>query len=1202
MVDLIDLLRHNILVLDGAMGTMIQDLHLEEGDFRGSRFYNHPTDLFGNFDVLNLTKPEAIADIHKQYVDAGAHIITTNTFTSTPVSQADFGLSDIVGEMSFAGAKLARDVVDGYMRGGHQGPLLVAGSMGPTNVMLSMANDTSDPGVRRISFDEMVNGYSAQLKGLVDGGADLILLETVFDTLTAKAALAAISNYFATVGKKLPVMVSGTISDKSGRLLSGQTPEAFFTSLSGMEIVSIGLNCGLGAADLIPHVRTLSEMAHLPVSVHPNAGLPVMGKYTQTPGDMEKEMLPILEDGLVNIIGGCCGTTPKHIHTLAKLARRFEAREVPKRSQWPMFSGLEQMTIYERSNLINVGERTNVAGSRKFRELIEKEDYKGAIEIARNQVRGGAQILDINMDADLLDGPHAMRIYLNHLAMEPEISKVPFMIDSSNWEVIQAGLQAIQGKAIVNSISLKEGEKEFMARAEEVRRYGAAAVVMAFDEMGQAADFQRKIQICQRAYGILTGMGFSPQDIIFDPNVLTIGTGIPEHANYALDFFRATQWIKKNLPGTLVSGGVSNVSFAFQGNNAIRGAMNSAFLYHARQHGIDMAIINPAGITVYSEIPLDIKKGVEAVIFNTNIGATDTLVALGEKYNKTGAKVVASNDEWRKGTIEERLNFALINGSDGHIVEDTLEAFNLYGSAMKVIEGPLMGGMGVVGDRFQSGEMFLSQVVKSAGVMKRAVAVLEPHLKGAESAYTAGTVVLATVKGDVHDIGKNIVGIVLECNGYRVIDLGVQVPIEKIIETAKSVNADAVGLSGLITPSLDVMAKTAAQMRREGFTIPLLIGGATTSELHTAVKIDPEYGCVIHVKDASRVPGVMSEVLGKNNEAYRGVVKDRYAKRRKDYAVKQSQTQLLPIEEARRRKPLQDWSQDLTNPSMKGSHRLDDFSIEKISAFIDWRFFYPTFKVKAESDEGKKLYANANQMLSRVITENWIRANGVFGIWPANSKGDDIIVYRDDSRREQVATLYTLRQQKTPKGNDDSLWALSDFIAPVESKRADYLGGFALTAGIGVQQRVDAFIKNYNYHDAILLGAISDRLVEAFAELLHQKVRTNYWGYAPAEDLPLDELVNERYQGIRPAMGYPACPDHSEKATLFRLLGAEMAGIELTESFAMSPGATVCGLYFAHPNARYFDVGKIGSDQARDYSQRKGLSLDQVKILMPNNL
>lgn len=1390
------LLSERILVLDGAMGTMIQRHKLTEEQYRGERFKDHPYDLKGNNDILCLTQPEIIKGIHRAYFEAGADIVETNTFNGTPISQADYQTEHLVYEINFEAAKIAKEVAEEFNKKNPDKPRFVAGALGPTNKTLSISPNVNDPGYRAVTFDEMVDAYYQQTKGLVDGGVDILLIETIFDTLNAKAAIIAIQKYLDEKNIELPLMISGTIVDMSGRTLSGQTVEAFYISIShAKNLISVGLNCALGAKQMRPFVEDLSNISDKFISVYPNAGLPnEMGGYDESPQSMASVLEDFLASGFVNIVGGCCGTTPDHIKAIAEIVKHHKPRIPKTQEPYLRLSGLEPVILRPDSNFMNIGERTNVAGSKKFARLIKEEKYDEALSVARDQVEGGAQVLDVNMDEGMLDSEKAMTKFLNLLEAEPDIAKLPIMIDSSKWSVIEAGLKCLQGKGIVNSISLKEGEEVFKEHARKILNYGAAVVVMAFDEKGQADTFERRIEICKRAYDILTKeVGFPPQDIIFDPNILAIATGIEEHNNYAVDYIEATRWIKQNLPLAKVSGGVSNLSFSFRGNDVVREAMHSAFLYHAIKAGMDMGIVNAGQLVVYEEIPKDLLVLVEDVILNRRPDATERLIEFAEKIKKQDkVHVEEKKDEWRNLPLEERLKHSLIKGITDYIDEDIAEALTKYSSPLEIIEGPLMAGMNVVGDLFGAGKMFLPQVVKSARVMKKAVAVLEPyiikwqskakepslnpcpspkekgeftsqtihqrrretdkfewmtadskvygllkefvkqnrsnpteaeekmwellrdrrlenykfrrqhiigkyiadfvcieqklvieidglihqlpenkesdeirtnwlesigfrvirftndevlnssekvlneikkHLKvpsfggdlgeasigedlgeaslgGDKEGAGSSTVLLATVKGDVHDIGKNIVGVVLGCNSYKVIDLGVMVHAEKIIQTAIDENVDVVGLSGLITPSLDEMVHVAKEMQRRGLKVPLLIGGATTSRVHTAVKIDPNYdGAVIHVLDASRSVPVVSNLLNQDKterEKFIQSIKEEYRRLREDYLKKKSDKQLIPIEKARENKLKIDWEKtEIKKPNKPGITVLKNYSLATLRNYIDWTPFFMAWELKGKypsifedekvGTEAKKLFEDANKLLDKIISDNLLTANAVFGLFPANSVGDDIEVYTDETKQGVLTVFHSLRQQSLKTEGQPNL-ALADFIAPKDSGLTDYIGAFAVTAGIGIEKLIEQFEKNHDDYNSIMVKALADRLAEAFAEHLHELVRKEYWGYSPDENLANEDLIKEKYVGIRPAPGYPAQPDHTEKIILFELLDVEKnAEIKLTESLAMYPAASVSGLYFANPEAKYFNVGKIDKDQVLDYHRRKGMSVEEIE-------
>ena len=1215
------LLKKRILVLDGAMGTMIQRHKLQEKDFRGERFKNHSCDLKGNNDLLSITKPEIIKDIHRSYLEAGADIIETNTFSGTSIAQADYKTEEFVFEINYQSAKIAKEIAEEFIKKNPDKPRFVAGALGPTNKTLSLSPNVNDPGYRSTTFEKMSGAYYEQVKGLIEGGADILLIETIFDTLNAKAAIYAVEEYMNNNRSQIPVMISGTIVDQSGRTLSGQTTEAFWISISHTKnLLSVGLNCSLGAKQMRPFIEELSNIANCFVSIYPNAGLPnEMGEYDETPKTMSTLLREYAEANFFNIVGGCCGTTPDHIKTISEMISVFKPREIPETKHYLRLSGLESLIVRPDSNFINVGERTNVAGSKKFEKLILAGNYESALAIARDQVEGGAQVLDVNMDEGLLDSEEAMSKFLNLLQSEPDIAKLPIMLDSSKWSVIEAGLQCVQGKCIVNSISLKEGEEKFKERARRILQYGAAVIIMAFDENGQADNFQRKIGVCKRAYKILTEeINFPPQDIIFDPNILTVATGIEEHNNYAVDYIEATRWIKQNLPISNVSGGVSNISFSFRGNNVVREAMHSAFLFHAIKAGMNMGIVNAGQLEVYEEISKDLLELVEDVLLNRRKDATERLVDFAEtikQREKSPVTAEIKKDEWRDGNVQDRLKHALVKGMVDYIEEDTEEARRQYSKPIEVIEGPLMDGMNIVGDLFGSGKMFLPQVVKSARVMKKAVAYLIPFIEkdklDSNDTSEGRRVLLATVKGDVHDIGKNIVGVVLGCNNYRVIDLGVMVPAEKILQTAIDEKVDIIGLSGLITPSLDEMVHVAKEMDRRSFKIPLLIGGATTSRIHTAVKIAPNYnGTTVHVLDASRsVPAVSNLINDDKNirQKFVAKIKEEYEKLRENYLKKREEKNYLTIEQARENKLKSDWSKtDIAEPVTLGVTVLKGLSLETLKKYIDWTPLFQTWELKGKypdilnnkkiGKEAKKLFDDANKLLNEIIKNKLLTANGVFGIFSANTVAhDDIEIYADDTGRGVKRVLHTIRSQ-TIKSDGLPNLALADFIAPKESGRKDYIGAFAVTAGIGIERLIEKFEKDHDDYNSIMAKALADRLAEAFAEYLHELIRRKYWGYSRTEQLSNEELIGESYRGIRPAPGYPSQPDHTEKEIIFDLLEVEKTtGIKLTENYAMYPAASVSGLYFAHPESKYFTVGKIGKDQVMDYHKRKGISLAEAE-------
>lgn len=1213
-----DLLSRRILVLDGATGTMIQRFKLQEADFRGSVFANHTLSLKGNNDLLVLTRPDVIESIHRDYLKAGADIIETNTFNATAISQSEYGTQGWVDKINFEGAKLARKVADEFTRLNPDKPRLVAGSMGPTNRTASMSPDVNRPGYRAVSFDDLAMAYGQQAKALVEGGVDILLVETIFDTLNAKAALFAIAQVLESLQKDVPVMVSATIADTSGRLLAGQTLEAFLASVSHFPLLSVGLNCAFGAEQLLPYVEELSQKTRFRVSVHPNAGLPnQLGEYDQPAGQMAAVVEQMLQLGLVNIVGGCCGTTPLHIEKIAALAPKYSPRVFPNIASNTKLSGLELLEIRPDTNFVNIGERTNVAGSKKFARLIAEVKYADALFVAREQVEGGAQAIDICMDDALIDAPRAMTEFINLIAAEPDIAKVPVMIDSSRFEAIEAGLKCTQGKSIVNSISLKEGEAEFLRRAKLIKRYGAAVVVMLFDENGQAVTTEHRIKVAERSYRILTDIvGYQSEDIIFDPNILAIGTGMIEHSTQAVSFIETCRWIKQNLPNTKVSGGVSNLSFSFRGNNVIREAIHSVFLYHAINAGMDMGIVNPSMLQVYTAIEPNLLTLTEDLVLNRRRDATERLLTFAQNLSPEKTEVHAVQ-EWRNAPVTKRLQHALVKGITEYIEDDTLEAYNTLGSAIHVIEGPLMDGMGEVGDLFGSGRMFLPQVVKSARVMKSAVKVLEPYLYGTaeleENQAKKGTIVMVTVKGDVHDIGKNIVGVVLACNGYKIVDLGVMVPAEKIIEEVIAQKADILGLSGLITPSLDEMAHVVRELERHNIQIPVLIGGATTSELHTALRIDTDYsGSVVHVKDASKASGVASNLLNQEKKGgYIKHIKEKYSKLRSDYTGRRPA--LVSLEAARKNSFDFPWESYIPpKPAKTGVIDFSNFPLDEIREYIDWTFFffswdisgkYPDiFNDPVKGAEVKRLYGEANEMLDEIIKGKLLKASGVVGIFPAASNGDDIEIYADETRDKTLAVIPQLRNQEKKDDGSPNL-CLADYVSPGDSKHPDWFGCFAVTAGIGADELAAEYRSAGDDFKSIMVKILADRLAEAFAELLHLKARKEIWGYNPNEDLPLQQLLAERYVGIRPAPGYPACPDHRGKQFIFNLLDAtRVTGMTLTENLAMSPGASVAGYLFSHPESRYFNVGRIDRDQVADYAKRLGISTDDVEKFIPTYL
>ena len=1202
------ILQQRILILDGAMGTMIQRYKLEEADYRGERFKDWPCDVKGNNDLLSLTQPQIIQEIHTQYLEAGADIIETNTFSSTKTAMADYQMEELVYELNFASAKLAREAANAIET--PDSPRFVAGSLGPTNRTCSISPDVNDPSIRNITFDDLVEAYYEATKGLVDGGADLILIETIFDTLNAKAAVFAVQKYFADFNTELPIMISGTITDASGRTLSGQTVEAFWNSLRHAKPLTIGLNCALGAKDLRQYIAELDRISDCYISAHPNAGLPNdLGGFDETPEDMATEIAEWAKSGLLNIVGGCCGTNPDYIRTIKAAVEQYAPRKLPEIPIACRLSGLEPCTIDENSLYINVGERANVTGSAKFKRLIKEKKYDEALEVARKQVENGAQIIDINMDEGLLDANVEMVKFLNLVATEPDIAKVPIMIDSSKWEVLEAGLKCVQGKSIVNSISMKEGEELFIEKANLIKRYGAAIILMAFDEQGQADTKARKIEICTRSYQILTEkVGFPPEDIIFDPNIFAVATGIEEHNNYAVDFIEAVAEIKRTLPYALISGGVSNVSFSFRGNNPIREAIHSVFLYHAIKAGMDMGIVNAGQLAIYADLPEELRERVEDVVLNRREDGTDRLLEVAAKYKAGGSKQVEEQTAaWREEPVEKRLAHALVKGITDYIDADTEEARLKAERPLHVIEGPLMDGMNTVGDLFGAGEMFLPQVVKSARVMKRAVSHLMPFIEAEKdgASSSAGKILMATVKGDVHDIGKNIVAVVLQCNNFEVIDIGVMVPAETILSKAKEHNCDVIGLSGLITPSLDEMVHIAKEMERQGFDIPLLIGGATTSKVHTAIKIAPNYSHpAVYVLDASRAVGVVRKLLSSELKAdYAKEINTEYAEIRERRANKKVRKQ-LSLQQARANKFKINWeTYTPPQPTFLGLKNFSNYSVAELVDYIDWVPFFRTWDLTGKYPqilddskvgiEAQKLYNDAKAMLQQIITENWLQAKGVIAFFPANMvNDDDIVIYTDETRTQIQTTLHHIRQQM-PKKERANL-CLADFIAPVG--KPDYFGAFAVTTGIGIEQQIAKFKQQLDDYNVILLQALADRLVEAFAERLHQRVRMEFWAYAMDENLSNMELIQEKYQGIRPAAGYPSCPDHTEKALLWELLQPdENADISLTESFAMFPASSVSGWYFSHPDSQYFGTGKIDSDQVEDYAKRKDMSVKEVE-------
>ena len=1213
------LLAQRILILDGGMGTIIQRHKLDEADYRGERFAGWPSDLKGNNDLLVLTQPQIVAGVHRAYLDAGADLIETNSFNATSISMADYGMEALVWEINHAAAKLVKDLCVAQTAKTPEKPRFCAGVLGPLNRTCSISPDVNDPGYRAVHFDQLVEAYTEAIDGLVTGGADILLVETIFDTLNAKAAVFAIQQYFDDKGIELPVMISGTITDQSGRTLTGQTTEAFYNSLAHANALSFGLNCALGPDLLRPYVAEMARVSASYVSVHANAGLPnAFGEYDLTPVDMAVQVKEWAESGLINIVGGCCGTTPEHIAAIAQAVAPLAPRQLPQIEHKCRLSGLEPFNIGDHDLFVNVGERTNVTGSKAFARLILAGDYPAALEVARQQVEAGAQIIDINMDEGMLDAHAAMKTFLNLIAAEPDICRVPIMIDSSKWSVIETGLKCVQGKCVVNSISLKEGRDKFVEQAKLLRRYGAAVIVMAFDEAGQADSYARKIEICEKSYRILVDeVGFPPEDIIFDPNVFAVATGIEEHALYGLDFIRATGWIKQNLPHAKISGGISNVSFSFRGNNKVREAIHAVFLYHAIRQGMTMGIVNAGALEVYEEIDPELRERIEDVILNRapkNGGdATELLIEIAERFKGDAAQGKGEDLAWRSLPVEKRIEHALVKGITSHIVEDTEEARQQFARPIQVIEGPLMDGMNHVGDLFGAGKMFLPQVVKSARVMKQAVAYLEPFIEeekqrlGLADAPAKGKIVMATVKGDVHDIGKNIVAVVLRCNNYQVYDCGVMTPAQTILDKAREVGADIIGLSGLITPSLEEMSHVAKEMERQGFTIPLMIGGATTSKVHTAVKIEPNYpsGAVVYVSDASRGVGVCSNLLSDElKPAFVAKLKAEYENIRTIHYSKE-RTPLHPLESARANRFAFDWAgYTPPKPRQLGVFKFENYPLAAIAEYIDWSPFFNAWELfgkypkilddKVVGEEARKLFADAQAMLRQIIDENWVRASGVIGLFPANSVDDEDIELYDPASGEKLMTWHGLRQQNQKAAGKPN-WSLADFVAPKESGKTDYLGAFAVTAGLGIDEHVARFEAEHDDYRAIMLKALCDRLAEAFTELMHAKVRRELWGHAADEVLTVDEMTDEKYAGIRPAPGYPACPDHVAKADIFRLLDAPGIGMAITESYAMLPTAAVSGFYFSHPQAQYFAVGKIGKDQVEDYAKRRGVSIERAE-------
>lgn len=1218
-------LREQILMMDGGMGTMIQQQGLSEEEFRGDRFSDWPSDLRGNNDLLVLTQPDLIVRLHKDYLAAGADLIETNTFNAQRISMADYGMEELAYEMNVAAARLARTAADEVAAEDPARPRWVMGALGPTNRTASISPDVNDPGKRNVTFTELVDAYLEQARGLVDGGVDVLLVETIFDTLNAKAAIFALETLFEEHGRRWPVIISGTITDASGRTLTGQTTEAFWNSIRHAQPLAVGLNCALGAEELRQYIAELGRVADTFISAYPNAGLPnAFGEYDQDPAHMAALVTEFATAGLVNMVGGCCGTTPEHIAEIAKGARAATPRVPTEVEPALRLSGLEPFNVTDESLFVNVGERTNVTGSAKFRKLIEANDYPAALAVATQQVENGAQVIDINMDEGMLDGVAAMGTFVNLVSSEPDISRVPLMIDSSKWEVIETGLQRTQGKALVNSISMKEGVEPFIEQARLCRKYGAAVLVMGFDEEGQADNLERRKEIARRAYTILTEeVGFPAEDIVFDPNIFALATGIEEHAEYGTDFIEGTRWIKENLPHTLVSGGVSNVSFSFRGNNPVREAIHAVFLYHAVRAGMDMGIVNAGALVPYDTVDPELRERIEDVVLNRRADSTERLLEIAEAHRGNGEQAEEATEEWRDLPLRERITHSLVKGIDTYVVDDTealrQEIEQAEGEPIEVIEGPLMDGMGVVGDLFGEGKMFLPQVVKSARVMKKAVAHLIPYIEAAKKPGDAdrsnGVVIMATVKGDVHDIGKNIVGVVLQCNNYEVIDLGVMVPTQKILEAAREHDADVIGLSGLITPSLDEMVGVASEMQRQGFDIPLLVGGATTSRAHTAVKVDQQYdGPVIWVKDASRSVPVVSQLLSATAKPklLEDVAAD-YDSLRTRHAAKQNDRPMLSYEEAQEARTPIDWGQDQPHLAGVSPTRVvfEDYDLAELREYFDWQPFFNAWELKgsfpdilnnpATGEVARKLYEEAQAMLDRIIEEKWLTAKGVIGLFPANAVGDDIEIYTDESRTEVAHTLHMLRQQGKHRPGVPNR-SLADFVAPKETGLKDWIGAFAVTGGIGAADKIAEFKADNDDYNAILLEALADRFAEAFAERLHERVRGEYWGYAPEEQLDNTDLIKERYAGIRPAPGYPACPDHTEKVTLWDLLDVDEIGIELTEGMAMWPGAAVSGWYLGHPDSQYFVVGRLGKDQVEDYAERKGWTMREAERWLGPNL
>jgi len=1211
--------KNKIFILDGAMGTMIQQYKLTEEDFRGERFANHPEDLQGNGDILNLTRPDIIRDIYLAYLDAGADIIETNTFNANAISQKDYATEDFVHEINLEAARLAVEAADHFMHE-HPGEVkYVAGVLGPTNRTASLSPDVNNPGFRNVTFDDLEETYYEQAVALAKGGVDMFLIETIFDTLNSKAALAAISRFNSERKNKIKAMVSGTITDPSGRTLIGQTVAGFYSSIKHGDILSVGLNCAFGAEQLRPFIREMSELAEFPVSVHPNAGLPnEFGEYDQSAQEMADILQEYLEEGWVNIVGGCCGTTPQHIRKVYHLVQHYTPRAIPEPNHDMRIAGLEAVTINAEKNFVNIGERTNVAGSKRFARFIRDEKYEEALEVARHQIENGAQVIDICMDDAMLDGKEAMVHFLRNIQAEPDIAVKPVMIDSSDWNIIAEGLKNVAGKPIVNSISLKDGEKDFLEKATLLKRFGAAVVVMLFDEKGQAADYKDKIRIARRSYDLITEQaGFSPEDVIFDPNILAIATGIEEHNNYAVDYINAVRWIKENLPYAKISGGVSNLSFSFRGNNVVREALHSVFLYHATHAGMDMGIVNPALLEVYDEIDGDLRQLAEDVVLNRRKDATERLISFAENLS-TKKDSEVKKDDWREKELDDRIEYSLVKGIDKYVLEDAEEARQNYSGIIDIIEGPLMKGMDVVGDLFGSGKMFLPQVVKSARVMKKAVGYLQPYLEeeltaGAEKS-SAGKIVLATVKGDVHDIGKNIVNVILTCNNYEVIDLGVMTPAEEILDTAKKEGADLIGLSGLITPSLHEMEHVAHEMEKRGMTTPLLIGGATTSKEHTAVKIAPNYSHpVIHVKDASLAAGVAGNLLNeKNRESFVKDLKEQQEKTRQKHLERRNAKKYLSLEEARSNKIDVDWeAQKIIKPQFTGNKIIENYDLKPLKDYIDWTFFFFAWDLKGKypkifddplkGEEAGKLFEDGQEMLDELVDNNWLKAKVLLSFYPTVSRGDDILVFEKEDDTKPFEVLNFLRNQQ--RRDDGINWCTSDFVMPEEFGKKDYTGFFIVSTGFGSDEAYRHFADKNDDYRAIMVRVLADRLAEALAEKLHEEVRRTYWGYAPNENLSLEHLLKETYQGVRPAIGYPSLPDHSEKEKLFHMLDPEKkSGIYLTESHMMIPAASVSGYYFYHPHTKYFDVGKISKEQLEDYARRKGIPVEKAEKLLARNL